>query len=672
MTKVITDFPRNVCEIENIFIPMPDGCELAARIWLPEDTESNPVPAILEYLPYRKRDGTAVRDALTHPYFAGHGYACARVDMRGNGDSEGLMFDEYLRQEQDDAVAVVEWLAQQPWCTGKVGMMGISWGGFNGLQVAALRPEALKAIITLCSTDDRYADDIHYKGGALLMENLGWASTMFAYSSRPPDPLLSTERWREMWLERLENTPLLVDNWLRHQHRDAFWKHGSICEDYSAIEAAVLAVGGWYDAYTNPIPRMMENLQCPRKAIIGPWAHKYPHFAVPEPRIGFLQEALRWWDHWLKDIDTGVEDDPLYRVYVLDGTRPSTSQAISDGHWIAMDEWPDNRTESQYYFFDDTKLVTAKSPNQSWLIDSPQDTGTACGEFCIMWLGADWPDDQRTDDANSLTFDTGPLPQDMTIVGAPAVELELSSDTVQANIAVRLCDVWPDGAATRISFSTFNLCHRDSHEFPQPLNAGQRYRVRLPLDDIAYRVASGHKLRVSISNAYWPMIWPSPEKGILTVCGDGSHLEIPVRNSDGDGNGKVNFLPPESAPPLKQETLRESSNQRTVTRDLKSGQTTVSIIDDFGKHKNLEHDLVNSEIARETYIIYPDDPLSSRAVIHWTEEFERHEWNVHSETKTEMWSDAENFYIKARMEAFENKELVFSRGWERTIARNFV
>ncbi|MDH3695278.1 MAG: CocE/NonD family hydrolase, partial [Gammaproteobacteria bacterium] len=515
-----------------------------------------------------------------------------------------------------------------------------------------------------------YADDIHFKGGALLMENLGWASTMFSYSSRPPDPLLSTERWRAMWLQRLENTPLLVDNWLQHQHRDAFWKHGSICEDYDDIEAAVLAVGGWYDAYSNAIPRVMENLQCPRKAIIGPWAHKYPHFAVPEPRIGFLQEALRWWDRWLKDKDTDVENDPLYRVYVMDSTRPSTSQAVSDGHWISMEKWPDNTTDTTQFFFNDTKLVDSQQSNQSWLVDSPQDTGTACGEFCIMWLGADWPDDQRVDDANSLAFDSGVLENETTIVGAPIVELEISSATPQANVAVRLSDVWPDGASTRVSFGVLNLCHRNNHEHPEPLIPGERYRVRVQLDDIAYRIAAGHKLRLSVSNAYWPMIWSSPEKGTLTLQSEGSKLQLPTQTSQNHSN--VSFPPEESAAPLRQETLRESSNQRTVTHDLVSNVTTVSIVDDFGKHKNLEHGLVNSEIARETYTINADDPLSCRASTHWSEAFERDQWHVRTETKTEMWSDKNNFYMKAHIEAFEDTERVFDQKWERKVARNLV
>jgi len=268
----IKDFPAKVKEVENFWIPLSDGTKLAARMWIPKDAEKKPVPALLEYLPYRKRDGTHVRDALTHPYFAGHGYAAIRVDMRGNGDSDGLMADEYLKQEQDDALEVIAWIARQTWCTGKVGMFGISWGGFNALQVAARKPPALKAIITICSTDDRYEDDVHYKGGTVLNEMLGWAATMLAYSSRPPDPEFVGNKWRKMWMNRLENEPFLAINWLKHPHRDAYWKHGSVCEDYAAIEAPTLIVGGWNDAYSNAIPRLMKGLRTTRKAIIGPWA----------------------------------------------------------------------------------------------------------------------------------------------------------------------------------------------------------------------------------------------------------------------------------------------------------------------------------------------------------------------------------------------------------------
>ena len=231
--------------------------------------------------------------------------------MRGSGDSEGVMLDEYLQQELEDAVSVITWLAQQPWCDGSVGMMGKSWGGFNSLQVAALQPPELKAIITVCSSDDRYADDVHYKGGCVLTTDmLGWSTTMLAWNARPPDPDVLGENWRKSWLERLEKTPLLVRQWLNHPHRDDYWKHGSIREDFSKVQCAVYAVGGWADPYSNAIPRMLSGLTCPRKALIGPWAHEYPQRALPGPQIGFVQECLRWWDYWLKNIENGIMEEP--------------------------------------------------------------------------------------------------------------------------------------------------------------------------------------------------------------------------------------------------------------------------------------------------------------------------------------------------------------------------
>src|SRR5277367_1818242 len=196
---IVGQYPRPIHVIENLRIPMPDGSTLAAKVWLPRDVEQRPVPAIIDYIPYRQRDGSVIADERTFPYFAGHGYASVRIDIRGTGDSDGLFEDEYVKQEQDDGVAAIEWIARQPWCTGSVGMIGISWGGFSALQVAARRPEALKAIITHCSTDDRYTDDAHYLGGAILDGMFGWGSTFFTLQAFPPDPAVVGTRWRDIW-----------------------------------------------------------------------------------------------------------------------------------------------------------------------------------------------------------------------------------------------------------------------------------------------------------------------------------------------------------------------------------------------------------------------------------------------------------------------------------------
>ena len=202
--KIVTDVPRKVHEIEHLWVPMPDGTRLSARIWMPEDAEDDPVPVILEYIPYRKRDGTRMRDDSMHGWWAGHGYACIRLDIRGTGESEGQITDEYTRQELQDGFDAIAWFAEQSWCSGTVGMTGISWGGFNGLQVGALRPPALKAIITHCSTDDRYADDVHFMGGAIPLDNWFWGGGFFQFMARPGDPEIQGDGWRKQWMERME------------------------------------------------------------------------------------------------------------------------------------------------------------------------------------------------------------------------------------------------------------------------------------------------------------------------------------------------------------------------------------------------------------------------------------------------------------------------------------
>jgi uncharacterized protein len=665
----VHQFAREVHEIENLFIGMPDGTQLAARMWLPTDAVDQPVPALLEFLPYRKRDGTVVRDALTHPYLAGHGYACIRVDMRGNGDSDGLMRDEYTQQELDDAQAVIAWLASQAWCTGKVGMFGISWGGFNALQVAALRPPALAAIVTLCSTDDRYEDDIHYKGGTVLNENLGWAATMLAYSSRPPDPMIVGDRWRDMWLQRLEHEPFLLIDWLQHPHRDAYWKHGSVNQDIGAIQAAVLAVGGWNDAYTNAVPRLMRLLQSPRKAIIGPWAHKYPHFAVPGPRIGFLQEMLRWWDQHLKGIATGIMDEPDHRFYIMDAYRPGTFPEHIDGRWVGEPVWGEGQMGHTAWFLNpDRSMGEQPGAEQALSVCSAQTTGFDGGEYCIIWLGPEFPGDQREDDAGSLCFDSPVLQAPLDVVGQPMLDLCFSVDRPVAHVAVRLNDVWPDGAVSRISYHLQNLCMRASRETPSALVPGQRYRMKIKLDDIAWRVPAGHRLRVSISTSYFPMMWPAPEPVTLTVFTGASRIDVPVRQAVADEEAPV-WQAPQAAAPVAMNEIQPGWHRREKTVDPATGETRLEIDDDFGEQELLPHGLRLHSVGRERYRIMPNDPLSAVMETHWTESQSRGEWQTRTETFARLSATTTHWQLWAKIEAYEGGQLVFSKTFEKEIER---
>jgi len=663
---------NSVMEEPNVWIPLPDGVRLAARIWRPADAETEPVPAILEYLPYRKRDGTAPRDEKNHPYFAQHGYACIRVDMRGSGESDGLMQDEYTLQEQDDALAVIDWIASQPWCTGAIGMIGISWGGFNGLQVAARRPAALKAVVSIASTTDRYADDIHYKGGCMLVENFGWSQQMLSYMSRPPDPALVGERWRDTWLTRLENIPHLAETWMDRQHRDAYWEHGSICEDWSAIQAPVLIVGGLADGYINAVMNILENLEAPRKGILGPWVHLYPNMGVPGPAIGFLQEALRWWDRWLKGLATGVEDDPDLRVFRREGVKPSAVLKQAKGSWLGIPSWPIADQTEHVLRLAGRRLVAEEMPDRRALeitIRSDQDVGAFGGEY-FAWIGPDQPDDQRLDDAKSMVWDTVLLDDTLDIVGRPVLRARLKVDRPQALISLRLCDVNPDGSVMRVSYSVFNLSHRDGSQQPKPMPVGEWVSVAIPLDNTCHRFLPGHRIRLAASTSYWPIAWPSPTPVDLVVDTAATALHLP--QLEGSASKEAAFPEAVSATPPAAITHREPTMTRHVSHDLSGGRTGVEIYYDTGLSEEPNHGLRTGTIHRETYDISPDDPLSAGMDVHWTQTLSRGDWSVRTETSGSCRATEDAFLTTASLKAYEGDRLVFERSWEMPIKRRCV
>jgi putative CocE/NonD family hydrolase len=668
----VSRFPRAIREIDPVWIPLADGTRLAAKVWLPADAEARPVPAILEYLPYRRRDFTAQRDALMHPYVAGHGYACVRVDIRGSGDSDGVLTDEYLPLEQEGAVEVIAWLARQPWCSGAVGMIGNSWGGFNALQVAARRPPALKAIITSCSTDDRYADDVHYMGGCLLVDKLRWASTMFSHNARPPDPAVVGERWRAMWLERLRGSGLWLETWLRHQRRDAYYQQGSVCEDFGAITVPVLAVGGWADAYTNAIPRLLTGLSGPRQAIIGQWAHRYPHMALPGPAIGFLQIAVRWWDNWLKGLDTGVTSEPMLRAFMLESVPPAPGYATRAGRWLAEPVWPSHRVRPRRLVLNPGRLDDRAGPETPLTVCTPETVGLYAGRWCPYGSGLDLPGDQRWEDGAAVVFDTEPLVERLEILGAPVADLVLASDQPVAQIAARLSDVAPDGAATRVSYGLLNLAHRDSHESPTPLSPGRRCRVRLQLNDVAQAFPPGHRIRLALSTSYWPMAWPAPATATLTLVTGASTLNLPVRAA-GPAETPVSLPPVELPPPLPTTVLEPARQERVVARhDVGTGEVALESLQEGGRLRYDDIDLTVSTWTVERFTIRPGDPASARGEIVTTVGFERGEWRVETRTRTTLTGSADAFRVVARLEAFEGGTPVHHQDWDLSIPRDLV
>jgi len=651
--------------LPNVWIPLSDGCRLAARLWLPNDPAALPVPAVLEYLPYRKDDANANQDSTRNPYFAEHGYAAIRVDIRGTGDSDGILLDEYTRQEQDDALEVLAWIAEQTWCTGDVGMIGYSWGGFNGLQIAARRPPQLKAVISGYSTDDRYADDCHYMGGCLLgSDMLKWATSMRVYNALPPDPRFRDD-WREVWLTRLAETPPFIESWLTHQLRDGFWKQGSIAEDYAAIEAATLLVGGWADAYTNAVPRMLEHLTCPRRGLIGPWAHFLPYLdGTPGPRIGFLQECLRWFDRWLKGIDTGVDADPLLRVWMQGSVEPSDTYAERPGRWLAIREWPaPGERRARWSLRSDGTLVAetaepsgSRTQDATVSVGSPQHVGESAGVWCANGLGHELALDQRSDDDLCAHFDSEPLDGPLEVIGFPQVSLSVRADRAAALVAVRLCEVAADGASTLVSWGLLNLTHRDGHERASALEPGREYRVSVKLNVVGHRFSAGNRLRVSISPTYWPHAWPSPEAVTLTVRLDGeSVLSLPVPDAGSIAGASVDPTP-EGSRPL------DPGATHSRRREIRRGDDGLHTIEDTerGSETIADSGTRLEGLSIDAYRIAEDDPLSAATESRREWELHRDGWHVRVVARGSMHCDARTFFVDDSLEARLDAEQVFS------------
>lgn len=663
---------RNFSVIENQWITLADGTRLAARIWMPDNAAADPVPAVLEFLPYRKRDGTCARDESTYPVFAKAGIAGVRVDIRGSGESDGVIDGEYTPLELANAVELIEWIAAQPWSNGSVGMMGISWGGFNCLQVAALKPPALKAVISIASTVDRYNDDIHYKNGTHLSAQLSWAATMLAYQSRSPDPEIVGDRWREMWMERLENEPFFLEEWLQHQRRDAFWEHGSICEDFAGFPVPALVIAGWADGYRSTPIKALEGLGGKAKALIGPWVHKYPHFAWPKPRMDFHAEAIAWWNHWLRGEENGTDALPQMRAYIQDGPKPSLRREFDPGFWIAKQDWAAPEMETfhidQFGTLLDGMPVAAASPRERYL-RSPLDTGTAAGEWFTLKPDAEMALDQRIDDAGSLVFETASLEEPRDYLGQPVLELEVTCEEEIANLCARIVDIHPDGTATRVTFGVLNLTHRDGNATPTPLQKGRKTKVRIVLDAMGYRFGTGHRIRLSLSTSYWPMILPPPVDPGLAIDLSSIGLALPKL-----GAHEIVTLPePENPNPLPAYTeLAPSRTARKVERDLTAGWTHYDICEDTGLSEHPGTGLATRQLRDERWSIRDGDPLSMIGTSEWTCDMQRPGWFVRTVCRASIACTAADWLISAEVKAFEGETEVFSKSFEKRVPRDFM
>jgi predicted acyl esterase len=500
-----------------------------------------------------------------------------------------------------------------------------------------------------------------------------WSNFMLVKKAMAPDPQIVGDAWHAMWMSRLAATSSLSEMWLAHQRRDDYWRQGSVCEDHSAIECAVMAVCGWEDSYSNFVPRLLEHLPGPKLGIVGPWSHAYPCRGAPGPLIGYLQEALRWWRHWLCGEDTGIMDEPLYRVWITGEERPQPFYLPDHaGSWAAEDQWPSPRIERRSLHLNAAGLSSKPAPGVMLSVRSPATAGCDCGR----WGGyggscPDMPIDQRREDGMALCFDTLPLDDDLALLGAPQLDLLVSVDQPHVNLAARLCDVYPDGTSALMTYGVLNLSHRDSHEYPTPCPVGTPFRVKLKLNDFARTVPKGHRIRLALANQHWPILWPQPYLSTLSVATGDSTVMLPVRPSS-PRDRDVRFEPAETAPPVPTTTLDEGFDRRIVTDDVGSGVQTIALASDHGRRRYDDRAITVSSANSDTMSIRADDPLSAKLVTEYRWAIASGEADTEAIAVTELMADETHFNLSWRLEARERGTLVHSASATRRIRRDFA
>jgi putative CocE/NonD family hydrolase len=648
---------KNAVEvIENEWIVLKDGTRLGARLWLPVGASTAPVPVVWEYIPYRKRDFTRSWDDAWGHQLAQYGVAYARVDARGSGDSSGVLVDEYLEQELDDGVEVIGWLARQPWSNGNVGMRGISWGGINTLQVAAKAPPQLKAIMPMCCTDTRFTDDAHFIGGALGLTNLQWGVSFKSVMANPPDPAIVGDGWRELWHERLRATPNILEKWLSHQRNDAFWQHGSVSTDFGRIRCPVYIVDGWVDTYVNTVTRILANVKSPRKALVGPWGHSSPNGASPGPGLDWAYEEVRWWKHWLAGVPTGIMDEPMFRAYMPYGTASQTFPKETPGRWVAETAWPAAGIKPRTWFLDEGRLSHSAKSHGTVEYVADKIVGLQKPEW-LPFPPEGLPGEQTPDDRKSLVFDSEPLDADMEILGHPVARIRVASNRPVAKLALRLCEVTPDGKSWLVTYGLLNLTHRDGHEHPVALEPGHAYDVTIDLSLIAHRFKAKSRVRLSVSESLWPLVWPSPEIVTLTLTHGASSLELPVRShsadpplvipvthAEGPGLGLL-FGELRAAGPDADGWYEIHEDPAPMSFPISDTGTTIT--GGFGR--------------KETLRIREGDNNSCSWEGEHTGGFKRGDWDCTIYAAFKLTSTVDSFFIDETLRAMDGSKLIFER-----------
>ena len=655
--------PRYGFTLERTGIRMPDGVTLAVTLYMPKGAPLGArFPALLNYLPYRKDDDEAQEQYGLFSYFARRGYVGAAVDIRGFGDSGGAPPDrEYSAQEQADGEQVIAWLARQPWSNGKVGMLGISWGGFNSIQLAMRNPPALKAILAVAATEKLYTEDVHYIDGIFhadefeLTMDLGQGRTGAPDYSLAPEvlgPRMSSKPWSLTYLE--------------HQRYGPFWRSPE--RPLSAIHVPCFLIGGLHDGYRDSIPRMLTQVRAPVKAWIGPWNHAWPSDSDYGPLYGWREQAVRWFDYWLKGRDTGVLADPKLTIYLQHGYPPGPQDQTLPGEWRAFDGWPPRGTRQQRLYLqpDHTLRPEARQSGRDELRYVP----SAGAESGIFWWG-DLHPDMRSFDAYSLVYDTRPLARATAIIGFPHVTLHASASAPMADWVVRLEDVAADGRVTLVTGAALNGAQRKSMTDPKYLQPDKTYTLAISLHLASYVFPKGDRIRLAVSNSMWPTLWPTPYPMDTTVDlggKDASWIDLPRVTRTGPAPPASLFSPPSpvETPPTITGGGFDWPGSYKVERD-ENGHATVTWKGGYDVHYpwGLFHD---SEAL--TYTIddaHPADATDVGDIVN-VQHVGAHTltWRGHLSVR----SDVHDFHYLYTRTVLRDGKTVMTRTWKKTIPRD--
>ncbi len=650
------------------WIPMSDGIRLAADLFMPTGgAPGEKFPVLLEYLPDRKNVGRR-RNYSLYSEFVRRGYVVARVDIRGTGSSEGKLIDyEYTDRENEDGEVVIDWLSKQGWSNGNVGMFGISWGGFNSIHMAMRNPPALKAIIAVDATDDLYQDDVHFMDGVIHVDS--WEMSQDLDNARPgaPDYKIDEANFRD----RFDTRPWMM-TYKRHQRDGPFWDRTTLKARYDSLRIPSFHIGGWYDGYRDSIPRILEHVKAPVKAMIGPWSHALPHDPYPEPGMEWRHEAVRWFDHFLKGRDTGILDEPRFAVFVRKWHPPGPYLPKVEGAFRWEDGWPIARIRDHALYPQPGHTLSESAPRAAaHLLRYVPSNGVEAGGP-VMWWG-DVAHDQRPTDAYSLVYDTEPLEEDLEILGLPKALLSVSADAPRANWFVRLSDVAPDGTVTQVAGAGFNGTHRESAREPKAIEPGVRFPLEIEMHFTSWVFPKGHRIRFAVGNAQWPMMWPTPYLMTTTLhLGDATRVLLPVVPFE--DRPRPSFLPPEAGPRLEgferleEETPSGYGEVSSIERNPQTGAARVVAMNQGGVRHPWGTERYHETITHETNDKNPAE-TSMRG---------SHRMELALEGRTLVWegalvfrSDLENFYYTYTRRLFENGALVREKTWTDTIARDF-